>query len=142
MTGPPIAVYKCDSPPQPEDPNWTWNVSAAFPVEDGFDPASVSLPAPWLIRELPSGRVSFVGLKIHKAVNMIASASKLTICSEQTVKAVYKGNYSGLPAAWKQIVSNVNEPFKGNETWEQYITDPVSEPDPDNWITHIFIPLL
>ena len=26
-------------------------------------------------------------------------------------------------------------------SWEQYVTDPGTEPNPDNWVTHIFIPL-
>ncbi|WP_178989266.1 SRPBCC family protein [Winogradskyella schleiferi] len=63
--------------------------------------------------------------------------------SFKTVKTVLKGNYSNLKEAWETtmtyIADNNLEMVEGGAMLETYITDPMSEPNPANWLTEIYV---
>jgi effector-binding domain-containing protein len=71
----------------------------------------------------------------HKAILLLKFALL------QILKATYKGDYSGLPEAWRHVNQNSGRTWRGNVAWEQYAKDPSTEPNPDEWITEIFIPV-
>lgn len=59
------------------------------------------------------------------------------------IKSVFKGDYSGLELAHSEIDAYAK--FAGYEIigppWEEYVTDPMTEPDPSKWITLVFYPV-
>ena len=61
----------------------------------------------------------------------------------KAVKTVLKGDYENLKEAWdtamKYITDNTLEFTENGPMLEAYLTDPVSEPNPANWITEIYI---
>ena len=61
----------------------------------------------------------------------------------KAVKTTLKGDYSNLKEAWeaasKYIKNNNLEELHNSSALEVYQTDPMSEPNPANWITEIYI---
>ena len=61
----------------------------------------------------------------------------------KAVKTTLKGNYTNLKVAWeaakKYIEDNNLEEVRNSSALEVYQTDPMSEPNPANWITEIYI---
>ncbi|WP_178983820.1 SRPBCC family protein [Winogradskyella helgolandensis] len=59
------------------------------------------------------------------------------------VRTVLKGNYSNLKEAWdttmNYIADNNLEMIEGGPMLETYLTDPMSEQNPANWITEIYV---
>ena len=64
--------------------------------------------------------------------------------SMKVVRAIYRGNYSGLPAAWGEFMQwTDNEGLKlSPEIWERYLVNPSTESDPAKWVTEMNRPLL
>jgi len=62
----------------------------------------------------------------------------------KVVRTTYRGNYSGLPAAWGEFMQwTDNEGLKlSPEIWERYLVNPSTESDPANWVTEMNRPLL
>jgi len=64
----------------------------------------------------------------------------------KAVKATLTGNYSNLPEAWTQVNEYLkNSDFEKNPEiapFEIYVTDPGNEPNPANWETEIYIPVI
>jgi len=62
--------------------------------------------------------------------------------SFSAVKTVLKGNYSNLKEAWettmKYIADNNLEMVETGSMLETYLTDPMSEQNPANWVTEIY----
>lgn len=63
--------------------------------------------------------------------------------SFRTVKTVLKGNYKNLKEAWeatmKYISDNNLEMIEGGSMLETYLTDPMSKPNPADWLTEIYV---
>ncbi len=63
----------------------------------------------------------------------------------KAVKTTLKGDYDNLKEAWetaaKYIKDNNLEELHDASALEVYQTDPMSEPNPANWITEIYIPI-
>jgi effector-binding domain-containing protein/ribosome-associated toxin RatA of RatAB toxin-antitoxin module len=61
----------------------------------------------------------------------------------KAVKTVLKGDYTNSEEAWNQAMAyikdnNLKEPLTG-PVLESYLTDPISTPNPANWITEIYL---
>jgi effector-binding domain-containing protein len=63
--------------------------------------------------------------------------------SFRTVKTVLKGNYDNLKETWetamKYIADNNLEMIEAGPMLETYITDPMNQPNPSEWITEIYV---
>ena len=63
--------------------------------------------------------------------------------SFRTVKTTLKGNYDNLKEAWeatmKYIADNNLEMIEGGPMLETYLTDPISKPNPAEWVTEIYV---
>ncbi|BAO74576.1 SRPBCC family protein [Winogradskyella sp. PG-2] len=63
--------------------------------------------------------------------------------SFRTVKIVLKGDYKNLKEAWeagmKYITDNNLEMIEGGPMLETYLTDPMSHPNPADWVTEIYV---
>ena len=61
----------------------------------------------------------------------------------KTVKTILKGDYENLQEAWSKtmtyIATNNLEQTETGPMIESYVTDPMSHPNPADWITEIFI---
>ena len=61
----------------------------------------------------------------------------------KAIKTTLKGDYENLKEAWdtamKYIPENGFEIQEGGPTIETYLTDPMSTPNPADWITDIYI---
>jgi effector-binding domain-containing protein len=59
------------------------------------------------------------------------------------MKLVYLGPYENLESAYEYIFKYAGEQgyTPAGSTWESYVTDPGSEPDPSKWITEIYLPV-
>ncbi|MFC2100865.1 SRPBCC family protein [Bacteroidota bacterium] len=66
-----------------------------------------------------------------------------TIPESKVVMIVHKGSYNATMSAYNAIMKyiEVNKREINGPTWEEYITDPTTEPDTNNWITHIYYPV-
>ena len=62
----------------------------------------------------------------------------------KVVRTTYRGDYSGLPAAWGEFMQwTDNEGLQlSPEIWERYLVNPSTESDPANWVTELNRPLL
>lgn len=62
----------------------------------------------------------------------------------KVAKTIYRGPYEGLGAAWPEfdawIAANGHKP--GPDLWEVYAAGPESSPDPANWRTELYRPLV
>ena len=63
--------------------------------------------------------------------------------SFRALKATLKGNYTNLSEAWETAMAHAEknniEVIESGSMLESYLTDPISVPNPANWITEIFI---
>lgn len=63
--------------------------------------------------------------------------------SFKAVRTVLKGNYSNLKEAWETSMQYISENgleiVEGGSMLETYITDPMSHPNPADWLTEIYI---
>jgi effector-binding domain-containing protein len=78
--------------------------------------ADAKVPAKYKIQQVPAGKV---------------------------VKAIHKGDYSGLVNAHMEIneyMQSKNLTMAGNP-WESYVTDPMTEKDTAMWVTEIYYPI-
>ncbi|SHJ11421.1 effector-binding domain-containing protein [Mesonia phycicola] len=86
---------------------------------------------------------------IPTPVNIDTPEDSMVFCSflpnTKAIKATLKGNYSNLPEAWSQLTTYLEKTdFEKNteiNSFEVYITDPETEPNPANWETEIYIPI-
>ena len=63
--------------------------------------------------------------------------------STLVARAVYRGGYEGLGAAWGELDAwiGANGHVSGPELWECYVAGPESSPDPASWRTELSRPL-
>lgn len=68
---------------------------------------------------------------------------ELELSGGKIASAIYTGPYEGIPAAWDEFMSEIvrqgKEPVE--PCWEEYLTDPSSEPDSSKWQTLMVQPL-
>jgi len=66
-----------------------------------------------------------------------------SIAEGNVVRAVHIGSYQSASKAYMVIEEYIadNGYVKAGASWEQYMTDPVSQPDTSKWITHIYLPV-
>ncbi|WP_260703052.1 GyrI-like domain-containing protein [Edaphobacter flagellatus] len=59
------------------------------------------------------------------------------------VRAVYSGNYTGLGAAWGELMSwiDANDLNSREDLWERYLVGPDSSAHPEEWRTELNRPL-
>ncbi|NNL83543.1 MAG: transcription activator effector-binding protein, partial [Winogradskyella sp.] len=61
----------------------------------------------------------------------------------KAIKTILKGNYDNLSEAWQKTMSyieaNGHTLIESGPMLEAYITDPMEEPNPANWITEIYV---
>jgi predicted transcriptional regulator YdeE len=61
----------------------------------------------------------------------------------RAVKGTLKGDYSNLQEAWDKVTAYIPEHgFEANENGpnlEVYVTDPMNNPNPADWVTEIYI---
>lgn len=61
----------------------------------------------------------------------------------KVIMAQHNGDYSSTHNSWGKIEEYIkaNNLEMNGAPWEQYITDPMTEPDPSKWITNLFWPV-
>ncbi|MDN3493491.1 SRPBCC family protein [Winogradskyella bathintestinalis] len=63
--------------------------------------------------------------------------------SFKAVKSVLKGDYSNLKEAWETTMNYIADHnlvmVEGGARLETYLTDPMNEPNPANWVTEIYV---
>ena len=63
----------------------------------------------------------------------------------KALKTTLKGDYENLKEAWetamKYVPENALEFTENGPMIESYVTDPMTEPNPANWITEIYLAL-
>lgn len=63
--------------------------------------------------------------------------------SFKAVKSVLKGDYSNLKEAWETTMNYIADQnlvmVEGGARLETYLTDPMKEPNPENWVTEIYV---
>ena len=63
----------------------------------------------------------------------------------KAVKTTLNGDYENLKETWETaygyLTDNNLQPIEGSAVLEVYLTDPMSTPNPANWITEIYIPV-
>jgi len=63
----------------------------------------------------------------------------------KAIKTTLKGNYSNSKEAWetayKYLADNKLEQVAGSAALEVFVTDPLSTPNPADWLTEIYIPV-
>jgi len=66
-----------------------------------------------------------------------------SIAEGNVVRAVHIGSYQSAAQSYEVLYEYIadNGYVKAGATWEQYMTDPVSQPDTSKWITHIYLPV-
>lgn len=66
-----------------------------------------------------------------------------TIGEGNVVRAVHIGSYQSAAQSYEVLHEYIadNGYVKSGPSWEQYMTDPVSQPDTSKWITHIYLPV-
>ncbi|MBS1708586.1 MAG: GyrI-like domain-containing protein [Armatimonadetes bacterium] len=56
---------------------------------------------------------------------------------------VHQGHYQTLKDTWTELWNEVGrlglQP--SGPPWERYMTDPEEEPDPNNWVTEVYVPV-
>ena len=66
--------------------------------------------------------------------------------NQKVLKTVLKGKYDNLEEAWNKayqyIEKNGLEVNQETKPFEVYLTDPKETPNPANWVTNIYIPVL
>jgi effector-binding domain-containing protein len=64
--------------------------------------------------------------------------------AQQVARAVYRGPYEGLGAAWGEFVAwlAAQGHTPAADLWERYLTGPESSPEPAEWRTELTRPLL
>lgn len=84
-----------------------------------------------------------LGVRILTPVKATGRVKQGELPAAKVARAVYRGPYEGLPAAWgefnKWIESNGHE--QGDNLWEIYSVGPQSTPDPEGWRTGLNRPL-
>ena len=63
----------------------------------------------------------------------------------KAVKTTLKGDYENLKETWetayKYLTDNKLQPLIGTPALEVYLTDPMTTPNPANWVTEIYVPV-
>jgi effector-binding domain-containing protein len=61
----------------------------------------------------------------------------------KVVMAEHRGDYTSTFYSWEKLEEYIKENNleMNGAPWEQYITDPMNEPDPSKWITNLFWPV-
>ncbi|WP_258104144.1 GyrI-like domain-containing protein [Marinoscillum sp. MHG1-6] len=88
---------------------------------------------------------SFIcGLPVSDATEALPETiDRYSMPSTTAVKYLYKGDYSGLESAYKELgdyIAFADYEITG-DPWEEYLTDPESDPDTANWVTHVYFPV-
>ncbi|MDF2119493.1 GyrI-like domain-containing protein [Roseiarcaceae bacterium H3SJ34-1] len=63
---------------------------------------------------------------------------------QKAAHTVYAGSYEGLPAAWEAFVTwmKANDVVQAQDLWEHYVVGPHSSPNPADWRTELYRPLM
>lgn len=110
--------------------------------QEGIEMAAAPIA---VITSYSPDQIDFIcGIPVSRpAKNADESISLFTMKEAVNVKCVFKGDYSGTEAAHNAIdeyIQYANYEIIGNP-WEEYATDPMSEPDTANWITNVYYPV-
>ncbi len=83
------------------------------------------------------------GFPINKKCKGSGEIEAIVIEPTKAAKVVYVGPYDDMMIAYETLEEYVEEFDKtmSGAPWEEYITDPVKEPDSSKWITYIYFPI-
>ena len=94
-----------------------------------------------------SGMATFVScIPVKSKVRKIRdkSITQGVVKPEKCVKTVYRGDYSKSEDAWMETFAFIEEKglkYENGNPFEIYVTDPGQDPNPENWVTEIYIPV-
>jgi len=62
----------------------------------------------------------------------------------RVARTIYRGDYSGLPAAWGEFTAWISEQglHEAKDLWERYLVNPDSTRNPEEWRTELNRPLI
>jgi effector-binding domain-containing protein len=80
---------------------------------------------------------------VHRQVRPEGRVEGGTLDAATVVRAVYNGNYTGLPAAWGEFMDWIcSHNYNTREDlWERYVVGPDTSSKPEEWRTELNCPL-
>jgi len=83
------------------------------------------------------------GAPVTQVTAITDEISEFELAGGKAATAIYTGPYEGIGAAWGEFMSEISG--RGETAvepcWEEYITDPTTEPDSSKWQTLLVQPL-
>ena len=84
------------------------------------------------------------GTPVTRVTATTEEITELELPGGKVASAVYTGPYEGISEAWNQLISEITS--RGLATvepcWEEYLTDPHTEPDSSKWQTLMVQPIV
>ena len=100
----------------------------------------------WFTRHfrLPDDIFDFeIGVPVVAPIRAAGRVTPSTLPAQTVARALYPGNYDGLPQAWGAFQAWLEK--EGHATrspvWESYVLDPSTNADPASWRTELNWPL-
>lgn len=83
------------------------------------------------------------GIQTDKALKGKGRIEPITFGNTNALKSVHMGSYDGLMCTYKALEEYVKEFNKtmSGAPWEEYATDPTTEPDTSKWKTIVYFPI-
>lgn len=84
------------------------------------------------------------GIAVQGCVPMQGDVECISLRKGRTLRFTYLGSYQDMELTYDAIDIYLEEnkiKKRENYTWEQYITDPMLEPDSTQWLTYIYVPI-
>ena len=101
---------------------------------------------PWFNRHFNMNPVTFdfeISVPVTRPVKAAGRVRPSELPAVKAVRAVYRGDYEGLGAAWGELERWVATRGLAAAPWiwEVYLTDPAANPDPSTWRTELNQPV-
>ncbi|POH62509.1 AraC family transcriptional regulator [Cryobacterium zongtaii] len=118
-----------------------FEVSAAAMAAQGLTPAGPPLA---LYHGMPTDTVDVTaGFPIAGPAHGTADVVVTELPAGSAIASVYTGPYDGMTRTYDEIAAWLREQnlTPGMDMWEEYLSDPETNPDPATWQTRIVFPL-
>jgi len=101
---------------------------------------------PWFNRHFNMNPTTFdfeISVPVTRPVKAVGRVRPSELPAVKAVRAIHRGDYEGLGAAWGELQAWVTarKLEAAPWIWEVYLTDPSANPDPSTWRTELNQPL-
>ena len=118
-----------------------FTTSAAALAEQGLAPAGPPLA---LYHGMPTDTVDVTaGFPIAGPAHGTSDVVVTELPAGDAITGIYTGPYDGMTRTYDEIAAWLQEHnlTPGTDMWEEYLSDPETDPDPATWRTRIVFPL-